>query len=196
MKRVFHRHFTNQKFDYVYSFQPQNVIFVLHDGSRDPAHPCLLYRAIAASEAAAEAPVVVMDFGSLMSHWNAEMASPALGSITKPLSRTLRRLNAASLRWVATDARASAVMVKLLKNCNDLAEASQSAILVGPSFDQAFARKWTKTPVLNNVPVEVLGVAEPDASILKAFVPGAGRSSGTANLFCGGIRRRSLYDVP
>jgi hypothetical protein len=79
---------------------------------------------------------------------------------------------------------------------SDVAEASQSAILVGPSFDQDFARKWMKAPVLNNVPVEVLGVAEPDASILKAFVPGAGRSSGTANLFCGGIRRRSLYDVP
>jgi hypothetical protein len=86
--------------------------------------------------------------------------------------RTIRRLNAASLQWIAVDARASACLVKLLKSCTDLADVSQSAVLVRPTFDQAFARKWLKDSVFAR-PVDTLGAVAGDESVLEAAFPAA-----------------------
>jgi hypothetical protein len=166
----------NQQTDYAYCWQPEHVVVVLHGGAKDGAHPCQLYRGIGESRDAADTPVFVMDYGSLISEWNAELASPALGPVTKPLSRTIRRLNAASLQWIAPDARASACLVKLLKNCSDLADVSQSVILVRPVFDQAFARKWLKDSVFER-PVDVLGAVSGDESALEGAFPAAAASS-------------------
>ena len=77
----------NQQTDYAYSWQPEHVVVVLHGGVKDGAHPCQLYRGIGESRDVGDSPVFVMDFGSLVPEWNAELASPSLGPVTKPLSR-------------------------------------------------------------------------------------------------------------
>eukprot|EP00668_Euglena_longa_P014503 GGOE01018493.1.p1 GENE.GGOE01018493.1~~GGOE01018493.1.p1 ORF type:complete len:241 (-),score=79.71 GGOE01018493.1:192-914(-) len=112
-------------------YAPQNAVVVLRSSASD-IHPCAQWTPLAQelfSNDATDA-VYVIDFADLLGELPAEIASPSLGPILKPLQRCFMKVNPQETVLVAA-ATTTALAGKLLRN-DQVAKAVKALVFLSP----------------------------------------------------------------